>query len=162
MSDTAIQALVQKFAADIEALVRDAAIKAVQSVLSGTGQLQSRPASSTPRAAKAVAKATAKPAVKAAVSSPATKRTGKRFRRSAADLDRDVGRIVAYVRQNPGTNGETARAALAMDKTPWVISIRRAMETGQLQSTGQKRATTYTLPGAQASSAVPPHKRQAR
>jgi len=156
-----IDSLVSKFAADLEALVRTAAVQAVQGVLGGSAP------QSAPRLVSAAVATRKKSGPKPrslgtpeAARAPAAVKPqpGKRIRRTPADLDRDVGRIVSYVRANPGVSGEKARAAVGFGKTAWVLSVRRALETKQITSKGERRSTTYNIAGA-STGAVAPFKR---
>ncbi len=67
---------------------------------------------------------------------------GKRVRRSPADLDRDVGRLVSFVKKNSGITNEKARAALGMEKQVWLGTVSHALQTKQLTKKGVKRSTT--------------------
>lgn len=166
MANSEIQKLVDTFVSHLEAEIRSAALVAVQAALSGV----SAKAAASPKApAKLVVKAAAKPAVKPAaakpsVAKPAAKPAGAavakpaaakpaaakpsvRVRRSPADIDRDVGRLTGYVRANQGITSEKARAVLQFDKTIWTQTLRRAVETQQLSTKGEKRNTTLHVPG---------------
>lgn len=75
----------------------------------------------------------------------APKATGTRNRRSAADLDRDVAKVVGYVKSNPGTSNEKARAALKMEREVWKITVKRAIDTKQIARKGERRESTLHL-----------------
>lgn len=166
MPNAQIQALVARFASEIETLVRTAAVRAVTEAL-GSGSPAPADTSAAAPAPRAVRKArTAKrkgrrtapkpvaaPVARTATPKPAAKPT--RARRSTAELDRDVGRLVAYVGSNPGVRAEQARPALEMGSVAWIGTVRRALETKRVVATGNKSATTYSLPAAP----VPPIKR---
>jgi hypothetical protein len=51
--------------------------------------------------------------------------------------------IVAYVRGNPGANGETTRKALGIPRNRWSGVVRKAVDTGKLRTVGEKRARRY-------------------
>ena len=109
-----------------------------------------KPAAITP--AKTIADLAPKTQAAAKKSSPKpkaptpTKPTGaKRNRRSAADLDRDAGRLVAYVRANPGTSTEKARAGLKLEREIWKSTVSHAIATKQLVRKGERRDATLNL-----------------
>lgn len=101
-------------------------------------------------AALAISKpsAGAKPAAAKPATAKAAKPAGKRNRRSPADLDRDVGRLVAHVRSNPGATTEKLRAALGLEREIWKSTVARAVETKQIERKGERRDATLHLPKA--------------
>lgn len=135
-----IQALVQKLTNDLDALVRKAAVEAVQNVLGGgaPARIASAPAkrkpgpkpkaSGSPEAARA-----AKPA-----------KGGKRVRRTAAEIAATANRIHAYVKANPNANAERIKKALAIPNNQWGGPLGLLMSAKRLVSKGEKRATTYS------------------
>lgn len=103
-----IRALVDQFVSQLEAEIRRSALEAITASLG---------ASAKPAAPKRVTKAKTAPAPKARPAKAAKPAT--RVSRSPADLDRDVGRLVAFVRANNGATNEKVRAALKLSKTEW-------------------------------------------
>lgn len=69
-----------------------------------------------------------------------------RNRRSPADLDRDIGRLVAHVRANPGITTEKARAALGLERELWKSTVAHGVATKRLVRRGERRDTTLHLP----------------
>ena len=146
MSNPALRALVDAFVAKLEIEIRNAALAAVTASLRGASPAAPRPSAkkAKPAAKKAApARAGAAPAEKKAVAKPA-----KRARRSPADLDRDVGRLVAFVRANNCATNEKVRAALHLSKTEWTSTLAKAVATKQLTTRGEKRNTTLHLLGS--------------
>lgn len=146
MSKSTIEALVQEFVAKLEAAIRTQALAAAQAALGG-GPVAAGRASAKAAGASRSAKAEppkAKPA-KAARATPKPK-SAKRNRRSLADIDRDVERLVAFVRTNPKVTSEKARAALKLEKTTWTSTLKRALDVKKLKTLGEKRNTTLHLP----------------
>ena len=160
-----IQSLVSKFATDLEALVRNAAVGAVRSALGSEGA-PSRPAAVVRRApvkpgpkpkptTKPVAKTAAKPVVKALakpVAKPETKgaplRANKRIRRSPAELAATADQIASYVKANPNSGAEQIKKALGIADNQWQGPLGLLLDGKRLLARGEKRATTYNIAGA--------------
>lgn len=122
-----IDALVSKFASDLEALVRRTALQAVTGALGGAAP-----------AAAPVARA--KPGPKAS----GGKKSGKRVRRSPEQIKATAEKIASYVKSNPGANAEKIKKALGIAKNEWLAPLALLMDGKRLASKGEKRATTYT------------------
>jgi hypothetical protein len=144
-----IQSLVSKFATDLEALVRSAAVGAVRSALGSEGV--------GPRAAVAVKRASAQPGPKPksksstklfAKTKPAAARGAKRIRRTPAELAATADQIAAYVKANPNSRAEQIKKALNIADNQWQGPIGLLLDGKRLLSRGEKRATTYNLAGA--------------
>ena len=155
MSNLKIQVLVEEFVSKLETAIREEALTAVRAALGESKPVAAAAAKAKPAAAAAAKKAPAKAAAKAAPaakSAPAKKAApgapkAKRIRRSIADLDRDVGRLVSVVRSKPGITSELARKELRMEKSEWLGTLKRALETKQLGTKGERRNTTLHLTG---------------
>lgn len=163
-----IDALVSRLVTDLETLIRTAAVTAVTEALGAapatSAAVPAPKAAGRPVPAKRKGRTPAPtPAAKAGPAPVAPKPAPKpakpaRARRTTADLDADVGRIVAYVGANPGVRAEAARPALGFTPLSWIPTIKRAVETRQVVATGNRSATTYSLPAA-APAPVAPIKR---
>lgn len=151
-----IQQLVSKFASDVEALVRTAAVSAVQDVLGGA-VVPSVAIAAKPARKRATAAAKPAPKAKPAGARPAVARA-TRARRSAEDIESTATKIVDYVRSNPGSKAEQIKAALKLPSNQWGKPLAVALESRRIASSGDRRATTYRVPGG----AVPPIKRAAK
>jgi hypothetical protein len=68
----------------------------------------------------------------------ATRSTGR-----STDTAATMEAIVAYVRGNPGANGETTRKALGIPRNRWSSVVRKAVDAGKLRTVGEKRARRY-------------------
>lgn len=162
MSNLKLRSLVDSFVSSIEAEIRSAALEAVASALGGAKPSAPKVAAPAPaakrgRPKKTAATAPAKKSVtvadlapksnKAAAKAPSAKKpaAGKRNRRSAEDLDRDVAKLVAYVKANPGTSTEKARAGLKLEREIWKSTVARAIETKQVARKGERREATLHL-----------------
>jgi len=152
---TDIQSLVAKFASDLEALVRSAAVEAVQSVLGGSSSGgASAPRAAAPKALAAKAKgkpgrrpkahAAAPKAPAAAKAAPKAKGKGKRIRRTAEQIAATANQIHAHVRSNPSSNAEGIKKALGIPDNQWGNPLGLLISSKRLVSKGEKRATTYT------------------
>lgn len=154
-SRDAIQARVNDFVADLEQLVRAAALEAVQAALGGAsgggasvakagrkpGRKPGRPAKA-PAAAPA-AKAAA-PAAKAAA--PAAKASTKRKKgqkRSKAELAALEAKLDGYVSANAGKRIEEIGKGLSIATSELTRPMKKLMEAGKVRSTGERRATRY-------------------
>ncbi len=155
MSNLKIQVLVEEFVSKLETAIREEALTAVRAALGESKPVAAAAAKAKPAAAakKAPAKAAPKAAPAAKAAAPAAKKAApgapkaKRIRRSIADLDRDVGRLVSVVRSKPGITSELARKELRMEKSEWLGTLKRALETKQLGTKGERRNTTLHLTG---------------
>lgn len=176
MSNPQIQQLVSNFVDDLTAVFQRSALEAVQASLGAS--LGALGGGSTPAAARIVQKrpgrpakaakpapafvATPKkaapqkaalpkaPAPKQAAPKAASQKGGKRIRRSPAEIDAMVGRIVSYVGTHNGERSEIVRSALKIDKQQWLTAIRRSIETQQITTKGQKRTTQLFTVGGRA------------
>jgi hypothetical protein len=136
--DDQIRTRIDAFVEEISGLVRKAAVEAVQEALQGSG---SAPSSAAPRRGrKPGPKPGRKPGPRKATRKPAS---GKRIRRSAADLERMGAALLDQVRKNPGSRMEEISAALGEDTKDLRRPVQMLVDAGQLRTQGQKRATQY-------------------
>ena len=134
--DKEIRARIDAFLGEISELVREAALEAVQDALS-----------TQPGAAPAARRAPAQRRT-AAKARRTAKRSGKRIRRSPADLEKLGTRILSHIKSHPGCRMEEISAALGES----TYELRRPLEmlkaSKAFKTTGQKRATQYYPTGA--------------
>lgn len=153
---TPIQSLVEEFVNKLESLIRAQALAAAQAALGGAlGAAKTSAAAAPKKAAKPAAKPAAKKPAAAAAAKPAAPKKpaakkGARVRRSPAEIERDVAKLVAFVRANNGVTNEKARAALGLEKTTWSQTLKQAVAAKQLVTRGEKRNTTLHVGGAPA------------
>jgi hypothetical protein len=69
--------------------------------------------------------------------------TGKGARGSSNQIARTVGRVLSFIRQNPGLRSEQITARIGGEKTAIADALARLRGSGKVQTKGQKRATTY-------------------
>ncbi|NUP12177.1 MAG: hypothetical protein HOW73_39525 [Polyangiaceae bacterium] len=135
-----LETLVAKFVSDLQAAFRANALESVQKAFGGESSVGGR----RPSAALAggendggwvssgrTAKRTAKP--------------GKRIRRNSTDLAAVEGRILEYVRANPGQGAQQIKRALRLSTKDWTLPIARLVDGKKLKSKGEKRSRVYWL-----------------
>ncbi len=158
-----IQALVDRFATDLERLVRTAAVQAVTSTLGGSSGAPAVASKKKP-GRQPTAVTVAKPAAPK-LAGQRTKRGTPRVRRSADDIARAGEQVAAYVKANPGSNAEKIKAALKIPSNQWSLAIGAALDSKKVTRRGIKRAAIYSPAGAPAiakPAPVPPIKRGGR
>lgn len=128
-----LEAIAAKFAQDIIHVLRGASIDELVGVSSG-GARQVRTNAST-----------------GSTSSSSTK-SDRLGRRSAGDIQHTLNQIVALLGSHPkGLRAEQIRTSLGLDVREIPRPIAEGLNSGVLNKSGQKRATTYTVGGAAAS-----------
>jgi len=146
-----IEARIKVFVAELNNLVRAAAMDAVRGALGGGGgssaapRRRGRPPGSKNRTAPAAAKPSA----------PAQKR-GKRSggKRSPAAMQKAIQGVRDYVASHPGRRVEQIGPALHLATKELARPIAKLLASGHLRREGQKRATKY-FPGPRATTPVP-------
>jgi hypothetical protein len=126
--DTRLQSRIDDFVKEINVLVRQSAVEAVQTALTDGAPARR---SSTGKARK-----------------QATKKRGKRVRRSGAQVEALAGKALAAIAREPGRRlGEIARELRVVTK-----DARRPVQTlldeKQVKTTGQRGGTRYFPAGA--------------
>jgi len=126
--DDQIQDRIQTFTAELSALVKQAALEAVQEALGG--QLSA----GSPKARKPapLGQKTIKPA-----------RKGKRIRRTSEDIEKLSNTVISFVGQNPGTRLEGISAGIGIESRELKKPVADLLAAKQLKKEGQKRGTTY-------------------
>jgi hypothetical protein len=134
-----IDHLATTFAAGVLAAIRGASLDDILAETSGT-----QPARRGPGRPRKAAAAT--PTTPTAHAKPAKKRKpGRLARRSAADIAKALGAVVALVKKNPkGLRSEQIRAELKMEAKEMPRVLKEGLAKKALKSKGQKRSTTYT------------------
>lgn len=150
-SRDALQARVNDFVADLETLVKAAALEAVQQALGGAGapakRKPGRPAKAKAApAAKAASAAKAAPAAKAAApaaKAPAAPKRKKGQKRTQAELAALQAKLDGFVNANAGKRIEEIAKALSISTSELTRPMKKLMEDGKVRSTGERRATRY-------------------
>mgnify|MGYP007059425220 CR=1 FL=1 len=128
-----IRAKVDAFVAELEGLIRQAALEAVAEALGQSSAAPARGAKAKGGGRRAAPKAPARKPTKA----------GKRVRRTQAEIEDDNRRIAEYVAKNPGQRAEDIKSALEIDSQRWGVPIRKLLEEGRLKTKGARRSTQY-------------------
>jgi hypothetical protein len=133
-----IQQRIESFVSELEALVRQAALEAVQQALGGAGSA----ARVTVKAAPA--KVSAAPAPKAAAA-PAAKRGSRKKgeKRAPAEIAALTAKLGAYVKAHPGQGIEAIAKGMGRPTSELTLSINKLLATKSIKKTGEKRATKY-------------------
>ena len=136
--ESEIRARVDTFVTDLCAIIRVAALEAVQEALgAGLGSLSARTASPAERAAKVSVK-TIKPA-------KAVKpvKEGGRVRRSPEELESLSGAFLAHVTANPRLRLEEIGVGMGIDTKDLKRPVQVLLEAGSIRTEGQRRGTRY-------------------
>lgn len=141
-----IEERIQQFVSELNSLVRQAALEAVNDALGG----QSRGGRfATPAAPASGARRTAR-------------RIGGRGRRSSRQLEQTMAALRDFVAQNPGARMEHISAGLGMSTQQLRRPVDKLLKAGELRKRGEKRATEYFVGsggGSGAGRAAPSRKR---
>ncbi len=138
---------VEEFVGEITELAREAAIEALSSALGGAGAAASPPATQRPAAAAAPA--------------PTKVRQRSGGKRSSEEIAGARAALLDFIHSHPGENMETIGRALGSDTKTLALPAKQLIESGEVITEGNRRATRY-YPGSQASStgAVMPMRRR--
>jgi hypothetical protein len=139
-TNAAIRTRIESFLAELSELVRLAALGSVHAVLSGEPAPGQRREPGRPRGSGRRRKTASR--VRRAVAP-----TGKRIRRSAADLEKIAARVLAHVKANAGQRLEQIGKALKVDTAILKRPIQNLLAAKKLRTKGQKRGTMYFAGG---------------
>lgn len=128
-SQSEISVRVQAFAAELEELVRKAAMEAVAAALGV-------PSKSAPARARGAAP-------KAAAAAAAAPRARKGGKRPPAELAAMVDKTRDWVKANPGQGVEAMARALGVQTKELALPIMKLLKSKAIKKRGQKRATKY-------------------
>lgn len=78
------------------------------------------------------------------------KTNGHRGKRTAEDLDALKTKFLAAVKKRPGLRIEQLNKELGLSTGELALPVRQLVADKAVKTVGQKRATTYFLPGAKA------------
>jgi hypothetical protein len=136
MTTRDIEARVAAFVADLDGLVRQAALEAVQAALGGANPA---PAKKAAPAAKAAAPAKAAGPSKAAAAKPARKGA----KRDPKELAKLVESVKAHISQQPGEGVELIAKHLDVSSKEITLPITKLLASKAISKKGEKRATKY-------------------
>ncbi|MFN7700833.1 MAG: DNA-binding protein [Deltaproteobacteria bacterium] len=134
MKNQDIEARVAAFVADLEGLVRQAALEAVRAAL--VGELAPAPQAAP---AEKPAPAASKPAPKAAPGKPARKGA----KRDPKVLEKLVEAVKGHIAQHPGEGVETIAKHLGTSSKDITLPITKLLASKAITKKGDKRATKY-------------------
>ncbi len=133
--DQQIHQRIQSFVSELSGLVRQAAVEAVRSALTGQGSAApAAPAKRGPGRPRKV-QAGAAPAAKAP--------KAKRGKRSTADVSATAGKLVEYIAKNPGQSIEQIGKGMNIHTKHLKLPAKKLLEDKKLKTTGQRRGTKY-------------------
>ncbi len=133
-----IERRIQSFVADLDGLVRKAALDAVSAALGGKPNSAPKAASSGRASAKKPAAAKAAAPAKAAKSAP--KKGGKR---DPKDLEKLVDAVRAHIAQHPGEGVETIGKHMGVKTKELALPIIKLLDKKAITRKGQRRGTRY-------------------
>jgi hypothetical protein len=162
--DSEIRALIDQFTGKFRELLGLAALGSVRMALEagvGTPVAPARRGPGRPRGSgKAKSEAPAKrgPGRPSAATSP----TGRRIRRSSADVEEVAEQVLGYVRAHPGSRLEEIGRGLGTDTAGLKLPVKELLGSGRLRTEGQKRGTRYFVGGGTGGSSPKKFGRKAR
>jgi hypothetical protein len=132
-----IQRLASTFASAVVSAIRTANLDEIVS-LSGGSPVQTRRA--------AVVATSPSPTAPNAVRNAAKGGSGRLRRRSKADIDKALGKVVALLKASKrGLRAEEIRGQLKMQSKEMPRILKEGLAKKALKSKGQKRSTTYSI-----------------
>ena len=138
--DKQIQDRINSFLGELTGLVRKAALESVAEALGGEiAAAPTRRGPGRPRKTTASSEAGAK--------KTATRRKGKRIRRTAADIEATKADILKHLSANPGSGMESISAALKMATKDVRGPMLKLAAAKKVRMTGQKRGAKYFVKG---------------
>lgn len=126
-----IRASIESFVAELNALVRQAAVEAVQGALGGNSDSNPR---NTRRNARAPVQGSA-PRRRA--------RRGRRVKRSPKTLARLQSRLLDEISRTPGQRIEAISRSMGVSTKDLNLPIKKLLESNRIKKRGEKRATEY-------------------
>jgi hypothetical protein len=132
--DERIRARVEQFAAELAELIRESAMETVSAALAGA---RPSPGRGGGRRGGAAAVA-ARPAARGRA--PGREKGAKR---PPEEIERLTGRLLDYVKSNPGQRIEQIADGMGTSTKELNLPAKKLIATKQLRTKGQKRATQY-------------------
>lgn len=131
--DNEIRSRVESFVAEISSLIRQAAVDAAVNALRGQGGAG---------LGYTGAKRGPKPGMAAARRAAAA--GGGRVRRTEAQIQQTMSKVLSYIESNSGSRSEEIRASLNLTAPQTADSLKRLLAEKSIKSKGQRRGTTYS------------------
>ena len=139
--DQQIRDRINTFVEQLSSLVRQAAVEAVRTALTG-GAPAAAPARRGPGRPRK--NAAAAPAAPKAAKAPKA-RKGKRAKASSADVAAAAAKVVEYLAKNPGQSLEQIGKGLNTPTANLKLPIKQLLGDKKLKTTGQRRGTKYSV-----------------
>ena len=111
-----IRARVEAFAAELSALIRESAMETVRDALGGGGASRATRGSS---------------------------QRGKGRKRDPGEIERLTGKLLDYVRSNPGQRIEQIAAGMGISTRELNLPVKKLFSQKSVRTKGHKRATQY-------------------
>lgn len=136
--DQQIRDRINTFVEQLSSLVRQAAVEAVRTALTGEGS------------AAPVRRGPGRPRKNAAAATPAAAkapkaRKGKRAKVSPADVTAAAAKVVEYLAKNPGQSLEQIGKGMNTPTANLKLPIKQLLGEKKLKTTGQRRGTKYSV-----------------
>lgn len=135
-----IEARVKAFAAELEDLIRAAALDAARAALAPRSSAGGAKAAAAPKAAKA-AKAAKAPKAEKAAKRPAKRKKGQK--RSKEEIAQVEAALEAYIKANEGKRIEEISKDLTITTNDLSRPMKKLIAQGKVRFTGTRRATRY-------------------
>ncbi len=119
-----IRSRVEAFVAEITALIRQAAVDAAVNALTSGGAVGGR-------------------GRVASLSKPSKKPQG-RIRRTEAQIQATMAKVLSFIDSHPGSRSEEIRASTHVPAKEMADALRRLVSEKSVKTKGMRRATTYT------------------
>ena len=126
-----IRASIESFVAELNALVRQAAMEAVQGALGGNSDSNPRKTARNPKTSD---------------QAPTPRRRGRRGRRvkrSPKTLARLQSRLLDEISRRPGQRIEAISRSMGVSTKDLNLPIKKLLEAKRIEKRGEKRATEY-------------------
>jgi len=143
--DSEIRALIDQFTSKFRELLGKATLGSVQMALEAGVGTPVAPVRRGPGRPKGSGKAKRGRPAGSGQASPETARpgSGRRVRRSAADVEEVAEQVLGYVRAHPGSRLEEIGRGLGTDTAGLKGPVKELLATGRVRTEGQKRGTKY-------------------
>jgi hypothetical protein len=126
-----IRASIESFVAELDALVRQAAVEAVQGALGGNSDSNPRKTNRSPKASDQ------------APTPRRRSRRGRRVKRSPKALAKLQSRLLDEISRKPGQRIEAISRSMGVSTKDLNLPIKKLLESKRIQKRGEKRATEY-------------------
>src|SRR5688572_27269456 len=134
--DVSIRSHIDQFLVSISSLVRQAAVESVREALGATNGNVSGPARRGPGRPRKVGLA------------PKAAKSGRRAKRSSADVEAVGAKVLSYVKANPGSRLEEIGRGLKVDTGGLKLPVQGLLAARSVRTEGQKRGTKYFAGGS--------------